>query len=99
MPVLPIVPDNHYSLLSVVFSDGTVLRFETKDKAMTDKQFLNKYWSLVCNPNFNLDHLLQMQSESWEIFYMRHKNFDAFVKAKFAHKSNLDKAASLEELG
>jgi hypothetical protein len=65
---------------------------------MTDKQFFNKYWSLVCNPNFNLDHLLQMQSEDWEIFYIRHKNFESFVKAKFAHKSNLGKAASVQQL-
>jgi len=65
---------------------------------MTDKQFFNKYWSLVCNPNFNLDHLLQMQSEDWEIFYIRHKNFESFVKAKFTHKSNLGKAASVQQL-
>jgi len=65
---------------------------------MTDKQFFNKYWSLVCNPNFNLDHLLQMQSESWEIFYIRHMTMEAFVKAKFAHKSNLGKAASVQQL-
>ncbi len=65
---------------------------------MTDKQFFNKYWSLVCNSNFNLDHLLQMQSEDWEIFYIRHKNFESFTNAKRAHKSNLGKAASVQQL-
>ncbi len=65
---------------------------------MNHDVFLNKYWSLVCNVNFNLDHLLIMQSEGWEIFYQRHRTFDSFVNAKRYHKRDLEKAASLEQV-
>jgi hypothetical protein len=91
MPVLPIVPANHYSLLSVVSPDGTVLRFDTKDKTMDQDALFGKYWRLFSDVRFTRDLFQEMKSADW-MGLVKHWEFNNFKEKCENYRKKVEKA-------